>query len=292
MFGMKKSEKMSYGIVGLGRFGSALTEELARSGAELLVIDKDEEKVREVRELTENALVVSNLDKRTLMETGIQNCDVAIVCIGEHMESSILTTLNLVSLGIPEVISKATSPEHGEILARLGAKVVYPERDMAIRLANRLETSRVLDFIQLSQKINISKLRIPKRCIGKTVSRAMEVANMLKKDKIEADVINTRFLKPLDKEKIKKSIEKTKFVITVEDGTIINGLGTAIKELIIDENIKDVKIKSFAYPDEFIKHGKVEELEEIYHQDKNSIYKYIKNNIIKEKEHQNENISK
>ena len=170
MFGMKKSEKMSYGIVGLGRFGSALTEELARSGAELLVIDKDEEKVREVRELTENALVVSNLDKRTLMETGIQNCDVAIVCIGEHMESSILTTLNLVSLGIPEVISKATSPEQGEILARLGAKVVYPERDMAIRLANRLETSRVLDFIQLSQKINISKLRIPKRCIGKTVS--------------------------------------------------------------------------------------------------------------------------
>ena len=105
-------------------------------------------------------------------------------------------------------------------------------------------------------------------------------------------MINTRFLKPLDKEKIKKSIEKTKFVITVEDGTIINGLGTAIKELIIDENIKDVKIKSFAYPDEFIKHGKVEELEEIYHQDKNSIYKYIKNNIIKEKEHQNENISK
>ena len=72
--------------------------------------------------------------------------------------------------------------------------------------------------------------------IGKTVSRAMEVSNMLKKDKIEAEVINARFLKPLDKEKIKKSIEKTKFVITVEDGTIINGLGTAVKELIICKN--------------------------------------------------------
>ena len=119
--------------------------------------------------------------------------------------------------------------------------------------------------------------------IGKTVSRAMEVANMLKKDKIEAEVVNTRFLKPLDKETLKKSIEKTKFVITIEDGTIINGLGTAIKELIIDENIKDVKIKSFAYPDEFIKHGKVEELEEIYHQDKNSIYNYIKIILSKKK---------
>lgn len=123
-----------------------------KSGAELLVIDRDEERVREMRELTENALVVNTLDKKTLAETGIQNCDIAIVCIGEHMESSILTTLNLVSLGIPSVISKATSPEHGEILTRLGAEVVYPERDMAERLANRLVNNSVLDFIQLSEK--------------------------------------------------------------------------------------------------------------------------------------------
>ena len=122
-----------------------------------------------MRELTENALVVNTLDKKTLAETGIQNCDIAIVCIGEHMESSILTTLNLVSLGIPSVISKATSPEHGEILTRLGAEVVYPERDMAERLANRLVNNSVLDFIQLSEKINISKLITPEAFIGKTV---------------------------------------------------------------------------------------------------------------------------
>ena len=171
------------------------------------------------------------------------------------------------------------------------------KRPVVIRYPRGGENNNIK--FQKCEKIDLGKAEILNKgkdvsiiAIGKTVSRAMEVSNMLKKDKIEADVINTRFLKPLDKEKIKKSIEKTKFVITVEDGTIINGLGTAIKELIIDENIKDVKIKSFAYPDEFIKHGKVEELEEIYHQDKNSIYKYIKNNIIKEKEHQNENISK
>ena len=171
------------------------------------------------------------------------------------------------------------------------------KRPVVIRYPRGGENNNIK--FQKYEKIDLGKAEILNKgkdvsiiAIGKTVSRAMEVSNMLKKDKIEADVINSRFLKPLDKEKIKKSIEKTKFVITVEDGTIINGLGTAIKELIIDENIKDVKIKSFAYPDEFIKHGKVEELEEIYHQDKNSIYKYIKNNIIKEKEHQNENISK
>lgn len=169
MFKKQKKEQTTYGIIGLGRFGSALAKELAQSGAELLVIDRDEEKVRELREYTENALVVGPLDKKTLVETGVQNCDIAIVCIGEHMESSILTTLNLVSLGVPKVISKANSPEHGEILERLGAEVVYPERDMAVRLANRLETSRVLDFMQLSERINISKLIIPEKLVGKSV---------------------------------------------------------------------------------------------------------------------------
>lgn len=170
MFGKPKTEKLSYGIVGLGRFGSALATELAASGADLLVIDHDEEKVRALRELTDNALVVHSLDKKTLSETGIQNCDVAVVCIGEHIEPSILTTLNLVDLGVKKVIAKATSAEHGEILRRLGAEVVYPERDMAIRLAKRLESSRVLDFIQLSSKINITKFAVPDKMVGKSVA--------------------------------------------------------------------------------------------------------------------------
>ena len=170
MFGKPKTEKLSYGIVGLGRFGSALATEMAASGADLLVIDHDEEKVRELRELTDNALVVHSLDKKTLSETGIQNCDVAVVCIGEHIEPSILTTLNLVDLGVKKVIAKATSAEHGEILRRLGAEVVYPERDMAIRLAKRLESSRVLDFIQLSSKINITKFAVPDKMVGKSVA--------------------------------------------------------------------------------------------------------------------------
>ena len=169
MFRKRKNENMAYGVIGLGRFGYALATELAGSGAELLVIDKDEDKVREIREYTENAVVVNTLDKKTLTETGIQNCDVAIVCIGENMESSILTTLNLVAIGIPLVIAKATSAEHGEILEKLGAEVVYPERDMAVRLASRLETTRVLDFMQLSERITISKLIIPNQFIGKSI---------------------------------------------------------------------------------------------------------------------------
>ena len=169
MFKKSKNNKMTYGIVGLGRFGTALALDLAESGSEIIAIDSNEEKVREIREVTENAFIVNNLEKKTLIETGIQNCDVAIVCIGEHMDSSILTTLNLVSLGIPKVIAKAMSTEHGIILEKLGAEIVFPERDMAIRLASRLETERMLDFVQLSERINVSKMVVPDKFIGKSV---------------------------------------------------------------------------------------------------------------------------
>ena len=101
--------------------------------------------------------------------------------------------------------------------------------------------------------------------IGKMVARAIKKANQLKKEQgIEAEVINVRFLKPLDSTTIIKSIQKTKKVITIEDGTVINGLATAVKELIVDNNLQNVKFKAYAYPEKFIQHGTVDELEEIY----------------------------
>ncbi len=169
MFKKSKKNKNTYGIIGLGRFGKALAIELAQSGADILTIDCEEEKIREMREYTDSAFITKNLDKKTLSETGIQNCDIVILCIGEQLDISILTTLNLVSLGVPHVIAKARSAEHGEILEKLGAEVVYPERDIALRLAHRLEASQVLDYIQLSEKLNISKLIAPDIIIGKSV---------------------------------------------------------------------------------------------------------------------------
>jgi len=126
--------------------------------------------------------------------------------------------------------------------------------------------------------------------IGKTVAKAMKIAEELNKKKINAEVINARFLKPLDKETIGKSILKTKNVITIEDGTQINGLATAIKELIIEKEFKDIKIKNYSYPDEFIKHGSVEELEKIYNLDEKSIIEDIEKAQFNKKQIRKENI--
>ncbi len=170
---MKKStNKNTYAIIGLGRFGYPLAIELAESGADLLVIDKDEEKIKKLREYTENAYIVTSLDKQTLLDSGIQNADVAIVALGKEMALSILTTMNLVSIGVKRVIAKAITSDHGLILEKLGAEVVFPERDMALRLAHRLEQSKVLDFVILSEELNLSKISVPSSLVGKSVMEA------------------------------------------------------------------------------------------------------------------------
>ena len=114
--------------------------------------------------------------------------------------------------------------------------------------------------------------------IGNMVSRGYEVSEKIKEIGISSELINVRFLKPLDTKLISKSINKTKNVIVIEDSTSIGGLGSSIKELLIDENISDVKFKSFSYPDKFIEHGNVSELESIYNLDVDSIVDYIKSN--------------
>lgn len=202
----KKNKTMSYGIIGLGRFGYALATELAKSGADLIVLDKDEEKVRSVREFTENAFVVTSLDKKTLLETGIQNCETAVVCIGEKMDVSILTTLHLKSMGIPTVIAKAASQEHGEVLEKLGAEVVYPERDMAIRIAHRLENAKTLDFIQLSERVNISKFIIPENLAGKTVSEQF-------RGKFAVNIIATKTTAPYRNRNARLRFQKRRYTV-------------------------------------------------------------------------------
>lgn len=114
--------------------------------------------------------------------------------------------------------------------------------------------------------------------IGNMVSRGYEVSEKIKEIGISSELINVRFLKPLDTKLISKSINKTKNVIVIEDSTSIGGLGSSIKELLIDENISDVKFKLFSYPDKFIEHGSVSELESIYNLDVDSIVDYIKSN--------------
>ena len=137
------------------------------------------------------------------------------------------------------------------------AKINYPCKKIKMGKCDILETGDDLTIVT----------------IGNSVYKGIVLSEKLKEDNISSEVINCRFLKPFDSKNIIKSIDKTKKVVVIEDGTIIGGLCSAIKETIIDNNLKDVTSKYFAYPDKFIPHGSIPDLEKKYQLDDESIYK-------------------
>lgn len=167
----KNKNTETYAIIGVGRFGSALAQTLSLSGKQIIICDKDEDRVRNLRDLTQYAFVVPHLTKEALDEIGVRNCQVGIVCIGSAIESSILATLHLINLGVPRVIAKATSRDQGQILEKLGAEVVYPEHDMGVRLGKRLLSSHLVDFFSLNDDTEIYEMMVPDKYVGKTVQQ-------------------------------------------------------------------------------------------------------------------------
>ena len=168
---MRKKSKLTYGVIGLGRFGMALAVTLAESDNDVIVMDREKSSIREMRNYTDYAFVTNDLSMEALREAGIHNCDVVIVCIGEKVDVSVLTTMSVIEMGVHRVIAKALSPEQGAVLKKLGAEVVYPERDMALRLGRRLLSGNFLDYIPLDHSVQITQIRIPERMVGKTVEQ-------------------------------------------------------------------------------------------------------------------------
>jgi trk system potassium uptake protein TrkA len=154
--------KKQFAIIGLGRFGSAVAETLVKHDAEVLAIDKDETKVKALTDRVTLALELDATDEKALREAGVQNVDVAVVSIGENIEASILVVMLLKELGIKEIIAKAVNDLHGKVLSHIGVnKVVYPERDMAQRVAQSLIKPEFLEQIVLSPEYSIVEMPAP-----------------------------------------------------------------------------------------------------------------------------------
>lgn len=160
-------ERAAYCVIGLGRFGSAVAQTLAENGQDVIIIDKDPDRVRELRYLTDYAYVISHLDQAALEEIGVGDCQTAIIAIGTALDANILATLYCLNLKVPMVIAKANSKDQGTILEKLGAQVVYPEQDMGIRLANQLSNKKVIDYFSVSGNIDIAQLEAPAYFTGK-----------------------------------------------------------------------------------------------------------------------------
>lgn len=165
---MKKNNQ--FVVFGLGRFGTALALALAENGAEVLAVDKDEDKVNDIEPYVTHAVCADATDERALEQLGINNMDVAIVCIAANIESSIFVTLMCKQLGIPRVISKAKDDRHKLVLERIGADaVVIPEEAMGERLAAMLVKPNVVEIMTLADSFRMVEIRTPKRWLDKTL---------------------------------------------------------------------------------------------------------------------------
>lgn len=159
-----------YAVIGLGRFGSSLAKELVKLGYEVLGIDKDEESVDEMSEVLTHAVVADATDEEVLRSLGIRNFDCAIVAIGDDIQSSIMTAILLKDMGVKTVVTKALSELHGKVLQKIGVdRVIFPERDMGIRVAHQLVSPNLLDYIELSKDYTIVELAVPKRLSGRSL---------------------------------------------------------------------------------------------------------------------------
>ncbi|MFN3264549.1 MAG: potassium channel family protein [Aquificaceae bacterium] len=162
--------KKVFGVIGLGRFGFNVAKTLAEGGAEVIACDVDEEKVKSIAELVSQAFILDATDEKALKESGIANADVVIVSIGENIEASILVVVQLMELGVKEIIAKAVNPLHGRILERLGiSRVIHPERDMAIRLAHSLLVGGFIEEIPIAENYSIFEMKPPQRLHNRTL---------------------------------------------------------------------------------------------------------------------------
>ena len=164
--------RRSFAVIGLGRFGSAMANTLVELGQDVIGIDSDDDRVRRLADVVSQAVQLDATDLRALKEVGVQDVDVAVVSIGENIEASLLVVMQVMELGVKQLIAKAVTPLHGRILQKLGVKrVIYPERDMAIRVAHSLVVPNSLDYIELSRDFSIVEIPAPGEFVGKSLKQ-------------------------------------------------------------------------------------------------------------------------
>ena len=159
-----------FAVLGLGKFGFYLARKLFEQGHEVIAVDIDKEVVQDIKDYSTQAIIADATNKDTLLSLGIEEVDIAIVSLGTRMDHSILVTLHLKEIGLKEIVVKAITEDHRKILEIIGAtQVIFPEKDMAERLALSVSSRNILDHLELSPGFSIMELVPSPSFIGKTI---------------------------------------------------------------------------------------------------------------------------
>ena len=158
-------------IIGVSTFGDVLARKLYSMGEEVLVIDRDKDKIQEIKNNVTQAIVADATDRKILEKLIGGEAATAIICLGDNVEESVMVTYHLRELGVKKIVAKANSVDHGKVLQLLGAaQIIHPERDMALRVAENLLMPHLLESLPLTKDYSIVEFAIPEKFIGKTLS--------------------------------------------------------------------------------------------------------------------------
>ena len=171
--------KRTYLVLGLDNFGFNVAKELCENGQEVIVVDLNEKRIAEVRDHVTEAIIADATDKDTLEELGIDKVDGAIVSLGEtKIGPSVLATLHLKDMGLDNIIVKAISREHGRIVEKIGAsKIVFPEQELAQRLAKKLTFTHVFEQVDLPEGYSLVEILAPRKLQDRTLQEAQIRSN-------------------------------------------------------------------------------------------------------------------
>ena len=160
----------SFVVIGLGRFGTAVAEELYALGHEVLAIDREEGCAQRVSEIVTHTIIADAKDESVLQSIGVRNFDGVIICMTD-IEDSVMIALMLKDMGAKYIIAKSKSKQHSRMLELIGVdRIVFPEQDMGVRLAQTISSRRALDFIELSPEYAIVELPLPNVWQTKTLA--------------------------------------------------------------------------------------------------------------------------
>ncbi|HEY9858489.1 MAG TPA: TrkA family potassium uptake protein [Candidatus Obscuribacterales bacterium] len=168
-----RTENKQFAVIGLGRFGRAVCASLHRMGYEVLGIDSDEKRVAQILtdQLAAHTVQLDSTEVASLKEAGVFEFDTVIVAIGNYVEESVITTMNLKEAGVPHVVAKASSEIHEKLLRKVGADhVVFPEHEMGCALARSLTKPGILDRFELDPDNSIVEVIVPEVFDGQTIS--------------------------------------------------------------------------------------------------------------------------
>lgn len=153
--------KQNYAVIGLGLFGSSIVNTLLEHDQEVLVVDKNENRVNEFRDTATEAIVADTQNELALKQLGIGNFDNVFVAIGTDLEASIMTTMICEELGVKHLVCKAENARHAKVLERLGAdEVIQPERDMGERIALHVMEPKILNDLKLKGELSVVEFEL------------------------------------------------------------------------------------------------------------------------------------